>query len=111
MAVPLTEPPQIPVDPAKRRPSTFKRLLAMLALLLLLAALLGFGFYRHVQTLIASAPKPAPATVSTVIAQEADWQPNITAVGTLSAVNGVDVATQAAGIVSAIPISSGAPVE
>ncbi len=39
------------------------------------------------------------------------WQPQVTAVGSLSAANGVDVATQVAGVVSSIPIHSGATVE
>ena len=98
-------------DGPKRRPSTVKRLLIMFALLLLLAGAIAYGFYRHIQSLIASAPKPVPATVSTITAQVTDWQPKITAVGSLSAVQGVDLATQAAGIVSAIPIRSGATVD
>jgi len=97
-------------DGTKRRPSTFKRISVMLAFLLLLFGVLGFGFYRHIQTLIASAPKPTPATVSTITSEPTDWQEQITAVGSLSAVNGVDVATQVAGIVSATPTRSGATV-
>lgn len=99
----------IPASRAKtRRPSTLKRLLIMLGLILILIAGLGFGFYLHIQSLIASAPKQTPATISTATVEPSAWQPQITAVGSLLAVNGVDVATQVGGIVSAIPIKSGA---
>lgn len=105
----------IDLDPAaapaaRRKPSTWKRMLLMIFFILLLAGALGFGFYQHVQTLIASAPKPTPATVSAIEVKAEAWQPELTAVGSLSAVNGVDVATQVAGIVSEIPVKSGVKV-
>ena len=95
----------------KRKPSTGKRMLVMLGLVILLAAAIGGGFYLHVQKLIASAPKPTPATVSTIKIEALDWQPQLTAIGSLSAVNGVDVTTEVPGIVSRIAIRSGASVE
>ena len=96
---------------AKRRPSTFKRMLVMFVILVLLIATIAFGFYRHIQALIASAPKPTPATISTIVAAPTDWQPTITSVGNLSAVHGVDVATQVGGIVQEIPVHSGSSVQ
>ncbi len=86
-------------------------MLIMLLFVIILIAVIGFGFYRHIQTLIASAPKPTPSTVSTIVAKTDDWQPTITSVGTLSAVQGVDVATQVSGIVDTIPIKSGGSVK
>ena len=106
----LSEEREAPKTRTKRRPSMVLRLIVMLVLVVLLAAALGFGFFRHVQGLIAAAPKPVPATVSTTKAEMSAWQPHLGAVGSLSAVNGVDVATQVGGVVSAIPISSGAVV-
>jgi len=111
MEMPLTDTRPMQNGGTKRPPSTLKRMLAMLVVLLLLAAAIGYGFFRHIQTLIASAPKPTPATVSTITAKLTNWQPNITAVGSLAAAQGVDVANQAAGLVSAIPVRSGAMVE
>ncbi len=95
---------------AKRRPSTFKRMLVMFLFLLLLVAAIAFGFYRHIQALIASAPKPTPVTISTIVASATSWQPTIASVGSLTAVHGVDVATQVSGIVQEIPIHSGSSV-
>ena len=86
-------------------------MLVMLGLVLLLAAGLGGGFYLHIRNLIANAPKPAPATVSTIKVEPLDWQPQITAVANLTAVNGVDVTNQVAGIVSEILVESGSVVK
>jgi membrane fusion protein, multidrug efflux system len=110
MAMQLTDsrPKQ---DRGTKRPSTLKRMLVMLLLVLLVAGAIGYGFYRHIQALIASAPKPTPVTVSTIAAKVTSWQPTMTAVGSLAAVQGVDVASQAAGLVSAIPVHSGTAVE
>lgn len=114
--VPLTEVPPTAASKAgngatKRPPSMVRRLALLLLFLVVLAAALAFGFYQHIQSLIANSPKTTPATVSTINAEMTEWQPTFAAVGSLSAVNGVDVATQVAGIVSAIPINSGATVE
>jgi membrane fusion protein, multidrug efflux system len=104
----MTDNSQITAEP--RKPSTVKRMLIMLFLVVVLVAALGFGFYRHIQTLIASAPKQTPATVSTTVVAASPWQAHIDAVGSLSAVSGVDVATQVAGIVTSIPVQSGSTV-
>ena len=88
---------------------------------LLVAILLGgFGgaiaFYafdfkpKFLQAVIMGAPKPTE-TVSAEPAREAKWQPQITAVGSLSSVNGIDVTPQVAGIVKAIYFDSGQYVE
>lgn len=48
-----------------------------------------------------------PVTVSTAEAELRSWEPFITAVGTLVAVNGVDVAAQTSGIVAEVSFASG----
>ena len=65
------------------------------------------GLAREIATLADLFHTDVPA-VETMHRHEA---PILGLVGSLSAVNGVDVATQVAGIVSAIPISSGATVD
>jgi membrane fusion protein, multidrug efflux system len=88
---------------------------------LLVAVLLGgFGgliaFYafdfkpKFLQAVIMGAPKPTE-TVSAEPAREDKWQPQITAVGSLISVNGIDVTPQVAGIVKAIYFDSGLYVE
>ena len=76
-----------------------------------LIAFYAFDFKpKMLQTLIMGAPKPTE-TVSAEPAREDNWQPEITAVGTLQSVNGIDVAPQVAGIVKAIYFDSGQNVE
>jgi membrane fusion protein, multidrug efflux system len=56
----------------------------------------------------ARAKNASPAqTVSTMIAEFSDWQPEVTAVGTLRAFRGVDVTTEVAGLVRSINFKSG----
>ncbi|MBN8430357.1 efflux RND transporter periplasmic adaptor subunit [Microbulbifer salipaludis] len=52
-----------------------------------------------------------PATVTTTAAQQQRWQNTLSAVGSLRAVNGVDVTTQAQGEVKAIYFESGQEVK
>lgn len=88
-----------------------KRMLIMLACLLVLAGAIAFGFYLHVKKLIASAPKPEPQTVSTIKAQTLEWQPQFAAVGSVVAVRGVDVTTEVAGLVRGVEFKSGQDVK
>lgn len=88
-----------------------KRMLIMIGAVLVLVALLGLGFYLHIRSLIASSPKPGPQTVSTIQAQTLEWQPQISAVGTLVAVRGVDVTTEIAGMVRSLHFKSGQNVK
>jgi membrane fusion protein (multidrug efflux system) len=57
-----------------------------------------------------SAAASAPQTVSTVTATRTDWQARVRAIGSFRAVRGADLSAQAAGVVDAIDIDSGAEV-
>lgn len=85
-------------------------MLIMLAGVLVLVAVLAFGFYLHVRSLMANAPKPEPETVSTIKVQRLAWQPQLNAIGSLEAVRGVDVTTESGGLVRAVQIKSGTAV-
>jgi membrane fusion protein (multidrug efflux system) len=50
---------------------------------------------------------PPPQTVSTYTAEFSEWQPEITAVGSMRAVRGVDVTTEVAGLVRKVNFKSG----
>ncbi|WP_348671790.1 efflux RND transporter periplasmic adaptor subunit [uncultured Abyssibacter sp.] len=52
-----------------------------------------------------------PVTVSSIVAEEAVWEPTIPTVGTLRAVNGVTVAAELAGVVENIAFDSGQSVQ
>jgi membrane fusion protein, multidrug efflux system len=88
-----------------------KRMLIMIGGVLLLTALLAFGFFLHIQKLIASAPKPGAQTVSTTVVKALEWQPQLAAVGTVVPVRGVDVTTEIAGLVRSINFKSGQEVK
>ena len=87
-----------------------KRMLIMIGAMLAVLALLVGGFILHIQKLIASAPKPAPQTVTTTKVSSQDWQPALAAVGSVAPVRGVDVTTEIAGLVREIHFKSGQDV-
>lgn len=88
-----------------------KRMLIMVGLVVLLVAALAFGKYLQIQKLIASAPKPGAQTVTAIKVTAAEWQPQLSAVGTLAPVRGVDVTTEIAGLVRKVNFKSGDEVK
>jgi membrane fusion protein, multidrug efflux system len=90
-----------------------KRMVIMLvAVAVLLGGLVGFNFFKGymMQKYMASAPVPA-AIVSAMMADYQQWQPQLSAVGTLRAVRGVDVTTEVSGLVRNIEFKSGDEVK
>ena len=88
-----------------------KRMLIMLGGVLVLIAALAFGFYLHIQQLIANSPKPGPQTVTTAVVSALEWQPQLASVGSLTAVHGVDVSSEVAGQVRQVNFKSGQDVK
>jgi membrane fusion protein (multidrug efflux system) len=84
-----------------------KRMLIMLGGVLVLIAGLALGFYLHIRQLMASSPKPQPQTVTTTVVSALEWQPQLTSVGTVTAVRGVDISSEVAGQVRKINFKSG----
>ncbi|HKI65009.1 MAG TPA: efflux RND transporter periplasmic adaptor subunit [Burkholderiales bacterium] len=88
-----------------------------MALMLLIAGLIFggiFGFqafksYKIKQYL--SSQGVPPQTVSTIKAGFQEWQPELSAVGTLRAVRGADLAAEVSGVISAIHFRSGEEVK
>jgi membrane fusion protein (multidrug efflux system) len=86
-----------------------KRMAIMLvAVGLLFGGIFGFQLFkaRMIQKAMA-ANKAPPVTVTTMPAERKPWQPEVTAVGTLRAVRGVDVTTEIAGLVRTLHFTSG----
>lgn len=88
-----------------------KRMLIMVGCVILLIAVLAFGKYLQIQKMIASAPKPGAQVVTAIKVQALEWQPQLTAVGTLVPVRGVDVTTEIAGLVRKVNFKSGDEVK
>jgi membrane fusion protein (multidrug efflux system) len=74
----------------------------------LLAALVGFNlFMQHFVAQMRVKNAVQTQTVSAATVRYADWQPEIAAVGSLRAVQGVDITTEVAGLVRSLHFKSG----
>jgi membrane fusion protein (multidrug efflux system) len=93
-----------------------KRGIALFAVTVVLVFLIGgFGYFHFVAKpqMIREIMAQTPMPVVTVAAEEArseTWQQSLTAVGTLRAVQGVDLANQVEGVVKSISFTSGEDV-
>ena len=88
-----------------------KRMFIMIGGVLLLIVVLAFGKYLQIKKLIASSPKPTAQVVTAIKATVSEWQPQLTSVGTLVPVRGVDVTTEIAGLVRQVHFKSGDEVK
>lgn len=84
----------------------------MKKMLLIVCIVFGiiFGWYGAKKLLISyfmSHYVPPAVTISATIAKTQNWQSTLTSVGTLSAVNGVDISPEVSGIVKEIHFDSG----
>src|SRR5215831_12412493 len=89
-----------------------KRMIVMLAVAAGLIGMLGFVKFRQIQEAIAqaSAFRPPPEAVTTVVAEQEKWPASLSAIGTVAAVQGVTVSADLPGIVAHIAFESGARV-
>ncbi len=89
-----------------------RRMLIMLAVVLLIVLALGgykaFSIYRQIQ--VFTAPKP-PITVAAALAEERLWQERLPAVGSLKALQGVELSLEQAGTVKTLHFDSGQRVK
>ncbi|MCU6497408.1 efflux RND transporter periplasmic adaptor subunit [Rugamonas sp. A1-17] len=88
-----------------------KRMFIMIGAVLVLIAVLAFGKYLQIKKLIASSPKPGAQTVTAIKAEVSEWQPQLSSVGTLVPVRGVDVTSEIAGLVRQVRFKSGDEVK
>ena len=88
--------PEIPADP---KPSTRKRMVIMIvAVGLLLGLLAGFNIFKNIMIgrALQGGQEP-PQTVTTTQVHQERWQPTLSAVGTLRAIHGADLAFEVPG--------------
>ncbi len=90
---------------------TRKIVLTVVGLVVLVGALAGIKVLQF-QTMFAqgAAFKPPPETVTTAAVQQDVWQPTLTAIGSVVAVQGVTVSAEITGMVKTIAFESGATV-
>lgn len=90
-----------------------KRMIIMIvAVLIIIGGILGFKYMMASGTkkFLSSMGAP-PQTVSTLKATQEDWQQDLSAVGTLRAINGADLSSELSGIVDTLSFDSGGDVE
>lgn len=90
-----------------------KRMFWMLVLTaLVFGSIFGFKWFgnKMMNQFFDNMPAP-PATISSAVASSAEWTDRLDAVGTIVAVNGAQVTTEAAGVVDSIRFESGQEVK
>ena len=90
-----------------------KRMLQMLAIVLLVIATLGFVKYRQISAAMAGGKSyaPPPEAVTTVVATRTEWATTLDAVGSVAPVQGVTLGADLPGIVDGIGFVSGTHVD
>lgn len=86
-----------------------KRMLVMLAIVIAFLAIIGSVKYFQIRSAMAQggAYSPPPEAVTTTVAKQDMWDTTINAIGTVVAVNGVNVSADLPGLVEHISFESG----
>lgn len=96
--------------PRKRtRRAVFKVVAGLIGVFLLIAGIKGFQFGAMIKS--GKAMVPPPTTVTSAKVQKADWVPTLTAVGSISPVQGATIGAELAGMVANVGFQSGRPVK
>jgi membrane fusion protein (multidrug efflux system) len=96
-----------------------KKFIVAFLLMFVVAGLIyfGLGYFKvnqimgFVQLAKSGAFAPPPTAVTTTVAEKSQWQPTLESIGTVTAINGVTISTDLAGIVSKIAFESGSKVK
>ena len=105
-------PSSAPAAPPDRK-RTRRAVFIVIAALILLFLIIGGIKVLQITTLISAGKKmvPPPTTVTSAKVEQADWQPVITAIGSITPVQGATISAELAGTVSEIKFQSGTPVK
>jgi membrane fusion protein, multidrug efflux system len=96
--------------PRKRaRGAVFKVVLGLIAIFLLIAGIKGLQFATMIKS--GKAMVLPPTTVTSAKVEKADWVPTLTAVGSISPVQGATIGAELAGTVAKVGFQSGTPVK
>ncbi len=98
-------------SPGLRKRRLWRPMLIMLGVVLVIVAIIAGVKFAQISALIAQSKAPLPASVVTALQVPFDdWQPSVSAVGSIKAVRGVDVTTEVGGIVRSIGFKPGQEV-
>ena len=96
--------------PKKRvRGAVFKVVLALVALFLIIGGIKAMQIMKLVK--MGKATVPPPTTVTSAKVEQGDWQPTLSAVGSITPVQGATISAELAGTVAEIGFQSGTPVK
>lgn len=87
--------------------TAFRFVIVIVLLGVVLGGIFGYKFWQFGQMQEQMSQPQPPAEVSVVQAQSETWTPSVKAVGSIVAVNGVDVANEVPGIIQQISFESG----
>lgn len=87
-----------------------KRMIAMLVVVIVVVAALGFFKYSQIKKAMSQDWTPPPEAVTTVVAKSEAWDSTLTAIGSVASVNGVTVSADLPGMIEAINFESGRAV-
>ena len=106
---PASTQPPAPGTPRKRR--LWRPMIIMLVVVLVIVAIIAGVKFVQISALIAQSKAPLPAAVVTAMhVPYDDWQPSVSAVGSIKTVRGVDVTTEVGGIVRTLGFKPGQQV-
>ncbi|MGA7617458.1 MAG: biotin/lipoyl-binding protein, partial [Thermoanaerobaculia bacterium] len=90
-----------------------KRMFLMLSVVVVFIGAVGGFKFLQIRDAMAqgAAYQPPPEAVTTIVAHQEQWADKLKAIGTVVAVNGVDVSADLPGVVEQIHFESGRPVE
>lgn len=83
----------------------------VVALTIILAVPFGLTKFFQIKKLMGMKMDPPPFTVTSAKVEQANWQPMLTAVGSIAAVQGATISAELAGTVAEVPFQSGTPVK
>jgi membrane fusion protein (multidrug efflux system) len=92
-----------------RKGPIFWVIFGLIGILLLLGGIKVLQIYTMVS--VGGKMVPPPTTVTSAIVKEADWQPTLSAIGSVSPVQGATMSAEIPGTVAAIDFQSGQPVK
>lgn len=108
-ASPPPSGPSAPGGPRKRR--LWRPMIIMVGVVLVIVAIIAGVKFMQISAMIAQSKVPLPAAVVTAMhVPFDDWQPRVSAVGSIKAVKGVDVTTEVGGIVRTLGFKPGQEV-
>lgn len=104
-------PSSAPTAPPRKRArgAVFKVILALVGLFLLIGGIKALQIMTLIKS--GSAMVPPATTVTSAKVEQADWQPMMSAVGSIAPVQGATISAELAGMVTEIGFQSGRPVK